>query len=159
MIPLGHFERVTRGAHAWTDTATETDTPPHPFDQRNIHPDLPPKVRRLYDDGYLPEATFEAFKFVEQEVKRIGGIRGTTGFALMMKAFDESSPVIALNSLATDTEIDEQRGYRHMFAGAQSGIRNPRGHDTDLSDSPDVCLDHLAIASVFLRRLDEAGLR
>jgi hypothetical protein len=77
----------------------------------------------------------------------------------MMKAFDEANPLIPLNSLATDAETDQQRGYRHMFAGAQSGIRNPRGHDTDLVDSPDVCLDHLAIASVFLRRLDATGLR
>ena len=36
----------------------------HPFDSRNIHPGLPTKVRELFDDGYYPEATFEAFKFL-----------------------------------------------------------------------------------------------
>src|SRR6266852_2770085 len=29
----------------------------HPCDSRNIHPDLPAKVRELFDDGHFPEAT------------------------------------------------------------------------------------------------------
>jgi len=156
MIGLGSFERVTRAAHQWTEelTADEVDQDKHPFELRNIHPDLPAKVRSLFDDGYFSEATFEAFKFVENEVKRLGKLRGVTGFAHMMRAFDESNPSIRLNGLQSDTDIDEQRGYRHMFAGAQSGIRNPRGHETNVAESPDDCLDHLAVASVLLRKLD-----
>jgi len=44
-------------------------------------------------------------------------------------------------------------------AGAMLGIRNPRGHKTGMVDDPDVCLDHLSLASMLVRRLDEAGLR
>ena len=36
----------------------------HPFETRNIHPDLPSKVRSLFDDGYGEQSVFEAFKFV-----------------------------------------------------------------------------------------------
>jgi hypothetical protein len=43
----------------------------HPFETRNIHPDLPSKVRSLFDDGYGEQSVFEAFKFVEKEVKRL----------------------------------------------------------------------------------------
>jgi uncharacterized protein (TIGR02391 family) len=159
MIGLRSFERVTRAAHQWTEELTpdEVDQDKHPFELRNIHPDLPVKVRSLFDDGYFSEATFEAFKFIENEVKRLGKLRGVTGFAAMMKAFDESNPSIRLNSLQSDTDIDEQRGYRHMFAGAQSGIRNPRGHETNVVESPEDCLDHLAVASVLLRKLDGSG--
>jgi uncharacterized protein (TIGR02391 family) len=137
--------------------ADSTET--HPFESRNIHPDLPKRVRALFDDGYYPESTFLAYKYIETEVKRIASIRGQTGFRLMMTAFDEAKPKIALNNLLADSDIDEQRGYRHVFAGAQSAIRNPRGHDTELIDNPDLCLDHLALASVLLRRLDDAGAR
>lgn len=131
----------------------------HPFEVRNIHPDLPNKVRRQYDDGYFADAAFTAFKFIEQEVKRLSGLRRLTGNALMMKAFDENDPSLAINARLTDSDRDEQFGYRYIFAGAQSGIRNPRGHEVDLPDDPDMCLDHLSVASVLLRKLDSAGLR
>jgi hypothetical protein len=77
----------------------------------------------------------------------------------MMEALNEGKPKIQLNALGTDSEVDEQKGFRHMFAGAQSALRNPRGHDHDMADTSDQCLDHLSIASVLLRRLDDAGLR
>jgi uncharacterized protein (TIGR02391 family) len=152
------FEAIVRDAHSISDVRAADIDREHPFELRNIHPDLPKRCRRLFDDGYLAEATFEAFKFIEKEVKRISKLPGT-GFALMMQAFNEVKPDLAINGLSSESEIDEQKGFRHMFAGAQSGIRNPRGHGTDLVDSPDVCLDYLALASVLLRRLDEAGLR
>ncbi|MFD4422088.1 TIGR02391 family protein [Agromyces sp. NPDC058484] len=159
MRDLGWFEQVVRRAHTYSEATPETPGELHPFETRNIHPDLPSKVRGLYDDGYYPEATFEAFKFVEKEVKRISQLRGLTGNKLMMAAFNEQAPVVHLNGMATDSDKDEQFGYRYIFAGAQSGIRNPRGHETELTDSPDLCLDHLSVASILLRKLDDAGVR
>ena len=75
----------------------------------------------------------------------------------MFAAFDEARPLLKLNQLSTDNDIDEQRGFRHLFAGAQAAIRNPRGHGNDPLDGPDLCLDHLSVASVLLRTLDAAG--
>ena len=46
-----------------------------------------------------------------------------------------------------------------MFAGAVMGIRNPGGHEIELSDDPDVCLDHLAFASLLIRRLERSGFK
>ena len=77
----------------------------------------------------------------------------------MMKAFDENDPSLAINARVTGSDRDQRFGYRYIFAGAQSGIRHPRGHEVDLPDDPDMCLDHLLIASVLLRKLDATGLR
>jgi len=63
----------------------------HPFEARNIHQDLPPKVRDLFDDGYYPEATFEAFKYLDKTVEKYSGIT-ESGYKLMMTAFSETSP-------------------------------------------------------------------
>jgi uncharacterized protein (TIGR02391 family) len=162
---LGHFERVVRsiGAEVITPPPAPAETAgqeePHPFESRNIHPDLPIKVRKLFDDGYWEQSVFEAFKFIEKEVKRISGIRGKNGYQLMMDAFNENSPNVQLNRLATESEIDEQKGFKFIFAGAATGIRNPRGHEVDIGDTPDDALDYLALASLLLRRLDAAGLR
>nr|WP_243732120.1 TIGR02391 family protein [Nocardioides ochotonae] len=132
---------------------------PHPFEARNLHPDFPPKVRKLFDNGHWEESVFQAFKFIEHEVKTISGLRGKTGYALMMEAFNENNAKIKLNALVTDSELDEQRGYKSIFAGAAAGIRNPRGHEVEIGDTPDEALDYLALASLLLRRLDAAGLR
>lgn len=162
MENLRVFENIARNSERLNNRA---DTPPipltqdvHPFDSRNIHPDLPKKVRKLFDDGYFSESTFEAFKWVDKEVRRLSGSR-KFGHAMMMDVFNESKAILALNPLLAPSEIDEQLGYKFIFAGAQSAIRNPRGHDIDVEDSLDSCLDHLALASLLVRRLDDAGLR
>ncbi len=123
---LDRFERVvrsigaeaTRPALAPAETAEQEE--PHPFETRNIHPDLPSKVRKLFDDGHWEQSVFEAFKFIEKEIKRISRLRGKTGYALMMDALNENSPTVRLNGLATDSDIDEQKGFKFIFAG---GVR------------------------------------
>lgn len=163
--PLERFERVARSIGA---AQVELSTipgeaseiaEPHPFETRNIHPELPNRVRLLFDDGHWEQAVFEAFKYIEKEVKHISGLQGKTGHGLMMEAFNENNARVPLSPLATESEIDEQRGYKHIFAGAAAGIRNPRGHEVDIGDTPDEALDYLALASLLLRRLDAAGLR
>jgi uncharacterized protein (TIGR02391 family) len=161
---LERFEHVARSLGSRTPPPARISDPseavePHPFETRNIHPDLPKKVRSLFDDGHWEQAVFEAFKYIEKEVKRISGLRGKTGYALMMEAFNEAKPKVHLNGLATESEVDEQRGYKSIFAGASSGIRNPRGHEVDVGDTPDEALDYLALASLLLRKLDAAGVR
>lgn len=135
---LDFFERVVRAspAPALADfSAHESEPQPdiHPFDSRNIHPDFPRKVRRLFDDGYFAEATFEAFKWVDKEVRRLSGSH-KFGHAMMMDVFNENNAALALTPMIEQSEIDEQLGYRFIFAGSQSAIRNPRGHDTDLDE-------------------------
>lgn len=165
---LGRFERIARsiGAEqaakvtplAQARTTIEPEEP-HPFETRNIHPDLPSRVRKLFDDGHWEQSVFEAFKFIEKEVKRLSGLSGKTGYALMMDAFNEDKAKIKLNDLMTESEVDEQKGFKFIFAGAATGIRNPRGHEVDIGDTPDEALDYLGLGSLLLRRLDAAGLR
>lgn len=73
----------------------------------------------------------------------------------MMVAFAENNPKIRLTDLSTSSEIDEQMGFKFIFAGSMSAIRNPRGHDITI-DPIDRCLDHLSLASVLLRRLEDS---
>ncbi len=129
----------------------------HPFDTRNVHPSLPAKVKELYDDGHYPEATFLAFKYLDNKVQTHSGLLTESGFKLMMDAFDEAKPKLQLTPLKTTSEIDEQKGYRFIFAGGMWAIRNPRGHDYTVVDNPDICLDHLSFVSLLLRRLEQAG--
>lgn len=134
----------------------ETEPSLHPFDSRNIHPQLPPKVKKLFDDGHFAEATYHAFKFLDKKVEKCSGL-SDSGFSLMMNAFNHKNPKIQLTPLKTQSEKDEQEGYRFVFAGGVQAIRNPRAHEFNVVDDPDTCLDHLSFVSLLLRRLEQSG--
>jgi uncharacterized protein (TIGR02391 family) len=146
------FERIARAARNAGQPAEAESRSVHPFDERNIHPDIAEVSIKLFDDGHYAQATFEAFKFIDNQVKSVSGIEDT-GFSLMMNAFNETGPKIKLTKLTTISEKDEQKGFRYIFAGVMSGIRNPRGHDNRI-DPIHLCLDHLSVASVLLRTLE-----
>ena len=159
---LDLFELIVRRTWAREITGDDSEAsngkPPHPFELRNVHPAFPAKVRKLFDDSHCAEATFHAFKYVERVVQQHSG-KQESGQKLMLAVFDKNKPLIKLNPLLTQSEQDEQEGYRFMFSGAVQGIRNPGGHEIELSDDPDVCLDHLAFASLLLRRLERSGFK
>ena len=147
---IDRFERIARRSPP--PTTASVDGQIHPFDERNIHPEISKVALKLFNDGHYSQATFEAFKFVDKKVSYISGVK-ESGYKLMMSAFNESSPKISLTDSATTSDADEQLGYKFIFAGAMSAIRNPRGHEI-LADPIDVCLDHLSVASVLYRRLE-----
>jgi uncharacterized protein (TIGR02391 family) len=155
---LSSFEKIVRSTSKQPPLPSELVPTEHPFESRNIHPSLPPIVLKLFDDGHYAQATFETFKFVDTEVARLAGST-ETGFKLMMSVLPETSPIIKLTNCSTMTEKDEQKGFQFLFAGSILAIRNPRGHLHSVSDTPDECLDHLAVASMLLRRLEVAGYK
>jgi uncharacterized protein (TIGR02391 family) len=153
---LQWLERAARVASRLT-VAEPPHVAEHPFAVRNVHAAFPDVVRRLFDNGHYSQATFEAFKFVDNTVKRLSGL-DRSGRALMMEAMKEVSPLIQLTPLADETDRNEQEGFKFIFAGSMVAIRNPRGHEHDVTDSIDTCMDHLGLASLLLRRLEQAGL-
>lgn len=153
--PIDHFEHVVRKARTFTEARSEPAGGSHPFDERNIHSKIQSVSKRLFDDGHYAPATFEAYKLADKEVAALAKI-SESGVKLMMKAFSEQAPLIRLTNLSTTSEKDEQEGYRFIFSGSVMAIRNPRGHEYGVQDSPTDCLDHLSLASMLLRRLERA---
>jgi len=153
MRDLRQFERIARTAKNLGKLQVAETTAVHPFDERNIHPDIGTVSQRLFDNGHYSQSTFEAFKLLDNRVKTVAGNKKESGFKLMMDAFNKANPKIKLTDLGTQSEIDEQNGFRFIFAGSMSAVRNPRGHDIR-TDPIDLCLDHLSFASVLLRTLE-----
>jgi uncharacterized protein (TIGR02391 family) len=153
---LSFFEKIVRRISAGIEKPETDDRPLHPFEIRNIHPRFPKIVRDLFDNGHFAQATFEAYKFIDKEVQRHSGLQ-ETGFKLMLVAFSENSPIIKLTKVSTQSEKDEQKGYQFLFAGCVLAIRNPRGHEYGIKDDIDSCLDHLSLASILVRRLEQSG--
>lgn len=150
---LTRFERIARTAGNFGSTPQSSVPTAHPFDERNIHSAITKVSKAFFDDGHYSQATFEAFKFLDTHVKKISGV-SDSGHGLMMNAFGEKNTKIKLTEMLTQSELDEQSGYKFIFAGSMSAIRNPRGHEI-IHDTIDQCLDHLSMASTLLRRLQD----
>jgi uncharacterized protein (TIGR02391 family) len=155
---LPRFEQIVRRAGQFTEARSKPSGGLHPFDERNIHLKIQQIVCSLFDNGHYAQATFEAYKFIDKEVQRQSSLT-ESGFALMMKAFAAESPLVQLTPLSTTSQKDEQKGYQFLFAGSVLAIRNPRGHEYGVVDSIDECLDHLNLASMLLRRLEESSFK
>lgn len=157
---IDHFKRLEQVAYriygqnlgASSEDKYERE---HPFDARNIHPAITSVSKQLFDDGHYSQATLVAFIRIEERVREESSI-DATGFNLMMNAFNEDNPRIALNNLSNESEKNEQKGYRYIFAGSMSGVRNPRAHSTTFPETMDECLDHLSLASALMRKIDNA---
>lgn len=152
---LQQFELVVRRARSVTEARSEPVGGSHPFDDRNIHTKIQSTSKRLFDDGHYALATFEAYKLLDKEVAALARL-SESGVKLMMKAFSEQSPLIRLTDMTSTSEKDEQEGYKFIFSGSVMAIRNPRGHEYGMRESPTECLDHLSLASLLLRRLESA---
>ena len=135
MNNLRLFEKIVRNTSRLMvlpaleiEELSSTSEQTHPFEVRNIHPDLPKKVKTLFDDGHYAEATFESCKYLDHFIGKHAPST-KAGENRMMTAFSESSPIIKLTAMSNDSEKDEQRGYKFLFAGTMVAIRNPRGHE------------------------------
>lgn len=148
------FQSIVRKAHEFTRDQPDPISLLHPFEERNVHPEIDEITKKLFDDGHYSQATFEAFKFIDKKVQEFSKLN-ESGYKLMMQAFNEASPKIKLTKLENQSEKDVQQGYKFIFSGSILAIRNPRGHEYNFHETPDQCLDHISLASLLLRRLHE----
>jgi uncharacterized protein (TIGR02391 family) len=119
-----------------------------------LHPEVR-QVAERYLDRELPEvAIFEAFKAVNNRVKKLTG-SDLDGHTLMGQAFSDKQPLLRLADPATETGRNIQAGYRFLFMGAVQGLRNPDAHEQFVPLDEEEALEKLAFASMLMRRLDD----
>lgn len=126
------------------------------FKKMGLHPKIREVSERLFVDGHYSQAIFEAFKRVNNAVKEKSGMTERDGQSLMSSVFSGNPPRLALNSLQTTSDRDEQEGFKFLFMGAITGIRNPKAHNHVVQRDPYRTLHYLAFASLLMSRLDEA---
>lgn len=128
---------------------------PRPADAAvSWHPLIRDASAALFLDGHYSSAALEAFKAVETRVRTLAGV--DSDITNMGQIFDEQKPVLRLNGLGTRSEVDMQRGYKLLFIGAMAGIRNPLAHEQATTLEAAEAAELLAVASLLMRRLDEA---
>ena len=123
-----------------------------------LHPEIRQAVGRYIEIERMEVAVFEAFKAVNNRVKAMTKL-DLDGSALMGRAFADVDPPILLGDLSTETGRSIQAGNRFVFMGVVQGIRNPDAHEQFKPVDEQEGFEKLGLASMLMRRLDEATLR
>ena len=118
------------------------------------------KTEKLFKDGHHARAVEEAFKLLDNLVKKKAELQNAdiTGAQLMQKVFSPNKPKLKLSSCVTSSEQNEQQGYMQIFAGCMTGIRNPRSHDSDWEDTEERALQLIILANHLIERTQMAEI-
>jgi len=110
----------------------------------------------LLHDNYF-HAVLEAVKGVTERLREMSGL-GTDGAELLNTALSAKNPILAINSLKSETELSEQKGIANLLVGIFGAIRNPTAHAPKLvwAMPEQDAIDVLGILSYVHRKLDGA---
>jgi uncharacterized protein (TIGR02391 family) len=132
--------------------ATRQVTATRRVELSGLHPDISAAAGALFVDGHYSRAVFAAFQAIEHAVQQKTSL-SESGVSLMHRAFNAKSPLIDVARRGGRNAADEREGFQFLFAGAMTGLRNPRGHGQDLPDTDQEALEYLALASALMRRI------
>lgn len=127
------------------------------LENRDTHPEVLNYCKaELLEENYF-HAVLEAVKGVAERLRIMSGL-GNDGAELINQALSTKNPIIALNSLKTDTELSEQKGIANLLIGVFGAIRNPTAHSPKIIWAMPVqdAIDVLGILSYVHRKLDNA---
>jgi uncharacterized protein (TIGR02391 family) len=125
------------------------------FQGRKIHPEVLKYCQpELLQDNYF-HAVFEASKGLAQRIRDLSGVQAD-GAALIDKVFSIEKPILAINSLKTETDKSEHKGFALLLKGCFAAVRNPLAHEPKiLWQGEDDAADYLSLISLLHRKLDE----
>jgi uncharacterized protein (TIGR02391 family) len=145
-------------------TLTEAERMAHrlrsELQRRGVHPDAirfcRAELLEISPPNYF-HAVLEATKSVAQKIREKTGLTAD-GADIVDPAFSIARPLLAINSLQTESEQSEHKGFANLLRGMFGTFRNPTGHAPKLvwKVSEQDALDLLSLVSYLHRRLDSA---
>ena len=148
--------RACRAAQTLDEAEERVRTIRAKFQGRRIHPEVLKYCRsELLQDNYF-HAVFEAAKGLAQRIRDMSGVQAD-GAALVDRVFSIDRPALAINSLRTETEKSEHKGFASLLKGCFAAVRNPLAHEPKiLWQGEDDAADYLSLISLLHRKLDES---
>jgi uncharacterized protein (TIGR02391 family) len=130
------------------------------LERRSVHPDVLKFCRAELVQKNCFHAVLEAAKSVAQKIRDKSGLT-SDGADLVDDAFGigkKQYPILAFNSLLTDSEKSEHTGLINLMKGFFGTFRNPTAHAPKIFwniSEPDA-MDMMTLASLLHKRLDVA---
>jgi uncharacterized protein (TIGR02391 family) len=161
-LELGDDGRVRKTARATNldDALARANRLKEELRRRRVHAE----VIRFCDAEIVAKnyfhSVFEAMKSITSRLRTLSGAT-SDGAALVDATFGfgkAAAPIAAINTLQSETELGQQRGFVSLLKGLYGMVRNPLGHEAkiewDMSEQD--CLDILTTVSFIHRTLDSS---
>lgn len=151
----GNFQNCDRAA-TLDQAERRLRTIQQKFRGRRIHPQVLKYCRaELLQENYF-HAVFEAAKGLAQRIRDPSSVQ-LDGAALVDKVFSVEQAILAINTLQTETEKSEHKGFAALLKGCFGAVRNPLAHEPKiLWNGEDDAADYLSLISLLHRKLDDA---
>ena len=126
-----------------------------------VHPRVCELAKPRFESEQYADAVESAFKEINVVVKnKVEGCvpKSLDGVQLMQKVFSPDNPLLQVESdLERQSNIDTQRGYMFMLAGAMAAIRNPKAHE-NMEITKEDAIRKLHFASMLMYKIDNSIL-
>ena len=165
VLALSGFEYGANGkfrnrpaASTLTEAESRVKTLQAKFQGRRIHAEVLKycKAELMQDNSF--HAVLEATKGLAQRIREMSGVDGD-GAALVDRVFSTNQPLLAFNTLQTETEKSEHTGFATLLKGCFAALRNPRAHRPRiLWKDEDDTVDYFTLISLLHRKLDDCVL-
>ncbi len=150
----GKFRR-SQAATTLTEAERRTNAIQAKFQGRRIHPEVLKYCKaELMQDNYF-HAVFEASKGLGQRIRDESGVDGD-GANLVDRVFPVNRLVLAFNTLQTETEKTEHKGFALLLKGCFAAVRNPLAHEPKIMwDGEDDAAEFFTLISLLHSKLDD----
>lgn len=127
------------------------------LESRGTHPEVFKYcLAEFLEENYF-HAVLEAVKGIGERIRQLSGL-GADGAELVNQVFSTKSPILAINSLQSETEISEQKGIANLLVGLFGAVRNPTAHAPKImwAMPEQDAIDVFALLSFVHRKLDNS---
>ena len=133
---------------------------------RHLHVNIRDRIRIYYEAQQYGQAAREGVLIYLEKLRNKTGL-AYDGVELINKTLSysrknpETLPIVQINNLSNNTDINIQEGQAHLSRGIVAGFRNPIQHDPIDSTVPNIfseldCLNILSLLSYLMNRLENA---
>lgn len=156
IIKLKSIKEILEEKNEDSGGDVENDNPSFDF-WDDIHAKIKSVAKTRFESNHYADAVESALKEVNSCVKDIVKRKTGTeldGASLMRTAFSPKNPIIIFDDLSAESGKNIQQGYMDIFAGAMTGIRNPKAHD-NIHITEDRARHFLYLTSLLMFKIDE----
>ncbi len=106
--------------------------------ETEIDPELWKTIQTQYEKQSFTDAIKDAIYYLSNLIRERTGLEND-GISLIGQAFGGNAPILKVNQMQTESEINIQKGVEQILRGIYQAIRNPRSHEkyTDAKEDTD----------------------
>ena len=155
----GEFHRVTP-TRDLTEAERRARAMENKLASRRVHSEVQRYCKAQYMEENYFHAVFEAAKGLAERIREKTGLK-IDGVNLIRETFERPKggfPILAINALETETELNEHDGLTNLIIGAFKLFRNPIAHTPKILWQHDIedAVDCLTLISFLHFKLDQS---